>query len=154
MITTLRHRLAHGIELSCRVCGKAGNPVLMFLHGFPEAAFAWDELLEYFAQADHGGYRCVAPNLRGYADSSRPTEVEQYRAKHLVQDILALMDLESPGRAPAALVAHDWGGAVAWSLANQYPQRIERLAILNSPHPGTFWRELRNNPEQIGRAHV
>lgn len=148
MIETLRHRLPHGIELSCRVSGTPGRPVLLFLHGFPEAAFAWDELLVHFARPEHGGYRCVAPNLRGFADSSHPADVSAYRAKHLVQDVLALIDAES-GHAPlAALVAHDWGGAVAWNLANLQPQRLSRLVIVNSPHPGIFWRELRDNPEQ------
>jgi pimeloyl-ACP methyl ester carboxylesterase len=148
MIETLRHRLPHGIELSCRVAGESGRPVLLFLHGFPEAAFAWDELLAHFARPEHGGYRCVAPNLRGFADSSRPSEVSQYRAKHLVQDILALIALESERAPLAALVAHDWGGAVAWGVANQRPDLMRRLVILNSPHPGTFWRALRDNPEQ------
>jgi pimeloyl-ACP methyl ester carboxylesterase len=148
MIETMRRPLPHGIELSCRVTGQTGRPVLMFLHGFPEAAFAWDELLEHFALPEHGGYRCVAPHLRGYADSSRPTEVRDYRAKHLVQDISSLIQIESANAPLAALVAHDWGGAVAWNVANQRPELMRRLVILNSPHPGTFWRELRNNPQQ------
>jgi pimeloyl-ACP methyl ester carboxylesterase len=148
MIETIRHRLPHGIELSCRVSGTPGQPVLLFLHGFPEAAFAWDELLAHFAQTEHGGYRCVAPNLRGFADSSSPADVAAYRAKHLVQDVLSLIDAESSSAPLAALVAHDWGGAVAWNLANMKPERLSRLVILNSPHPGLFWRELRDNPEQ------
>ncbi|MDI9329798.1 MAG: alpha/beta fold hydrolase [Alphaproteobacteria bacterium] len=148
MIEILRHHLPHGIELSCRVSGEPGQPVLMFLHGFPEAAFVWDDMLAHYARPENGGYRCVAPNLRGFADSSAPTDVAAYRAKHLLQDVLALIDLESPTQPLAALVAHDWGGAVAWALANQHPARMRRLAIFNSPHPGTFWRELRNNPAQ------
>ena len=65
MIQTYRQALPHDITLSCRAAGDKGRPVLMFLHGFPEAAFIWDELLEHFAQPANGGYRCVAPNLRG-----------------------------------------------------------------------------------------
>lgn len=148
MIDTLRHRLPHGIELSCRVSGSPGRPVMLFLHGFPQAAFAWDDLLVHFARPEHGGYRCVAPNLRGFADSSQPAEVTDYRARHLVQDVLALIDAESTGAPLAALVAHDWGGAVAWNLANLHPQRLSRMVIVNSPHPGLFWRALRNNPAQ------
>ncbi|MBP6277716.1 MAG: alpha/beta hydrolase [Limnohabitans sp.] len=120
----------------------------MFLHGFPEAAWVWDLLLAHFAQAENGAYRCVAPNLRGYERSSAPDDVKAYRAKHLVQDILALIALES-GEAPlAALVAHDWGGAVAWSLANQHPDRLRQLVIVNSPHPGPFLNALQNHPAQ------
>lgn len=148
MIHTLTHALPHGIHLSCRVSGEVGRPVVLFLHGFPEAAFVWDDMLRHFAQAEHGGYRCIAPNLRGYEHSSAPTEVSEYRPKHLVQDIAALIQLESPNTPLAALVAHDWGGAVAWNFANQHPALLRRLAIINSPHPGTFLRELQNSPAQ------
>jgi pimeloyl-ACP methyl ester carboxylesterase len=148
LIQHLTHTLPHGISLSCRVSGEVGRPVLMFLHGFPEAAFVWDELLTFFAQPEHGGYRCVAPNLRGYEHSSAPADVADYRPKHLVQDIVALATTESPNAPLAGLIAHDWGGAVAWNVANQHPNLMRRLAIINSPHPGTFLRELQNNPEQ------
>lgn len=146
MIETYQKELPHGIRLSCRATGERGRPVLMFLHGFPEAAFVWEDLLEHFAQAAHGAFRCVAPNLRGYERSSQPKDVAAYRAKHLVQDIAALIQAE--GAPLACLVAHDWGGAVAWNLANQQPQLTQRLAIVNSPHPGTFLRELKHNPHQ------
>lgn len=148
MIETWLQPLPHGITLSCRAAGARGRPVLMFLHGFPEAAFVWDALLEHFARPEQGGYRCIAPNLRGYEHSSSPTEVQAYRPKHLVQDIAALITLETAGTPLTCLVAHDWGGAVAWNLANQQPQCLQRLAILNSPHPGTFLRELQHNPQQ------
>jgi epoxide hydrolase 4 len=137
--------LPHGITLSCRAAGQKGNPVMVFLHGFPEGAFVWDTLLAHFAKL---GYRCVAPNLRGFEKSTAPTDVAQYRAKFLVQDIAALITIESPNQPLACLVAHDWGGAVAWNMANQMPQLMQRLCIINSPHPGTFLRELRDSPEQ------
>src|SRR6185369_5823319 len=146
MIELFQQTLPHGITLSCRAAGERGRPVLMFLHGFPEAAFVWDVLLEHFARPENGGYRCVAPNLRGYERSTQPAEVKEYRAKYLVQDIAALIQIE--GAPLECLVAHDWGGAVAWNLANQLPQLIKRLAIVNSPHPGTFLRELKSNPRQ------
>lgn len=146
MIDRFRQALPHGITLSCRAAGERGRPVLMFLHGFPEAAFVWDDLLEHFARPENGGYRCIAPNLRGYEQSSAPAEVGAYRARHLVQDIAALIATE--GGRLECLVAHDWGGAIAWNLANQLPQLTRRLAIVNSPHPGTFLRELQGNPQQ------
>ena len=176
MIETFLQPLPHGITLSCRAAGARGRPVLLFLHGFPEAAFVWDDLLAHFAKAEHGGYRCVAPNLRGFEASSAPADVSAYRAKHLVQDIAALIRTQtapastglptepastalhtgmSPETAPAGdaapldcLIAHDWGGAIAWSLANQQPHLIQRLAIVNSPHPAIFLRELQSNPGQ------
>lgn len=148
MVETFLRPLPHGITLSCRAAGARGRPLLVFLHGFPQAAFVWDELLEHFSRPEQGGYRCLAPNLRGYEASSAPTEVKDYRARYLAQDIMALIASETGGAPAAALVAHDWGGAVAWALANQQPQSLRRLAIINSPHPGTFLRELRSNPRQ------
>ncbi|WP_019561127.1 MULTISPECIES: alpha/beta fold hydrolase [Caldimonas] len=134
--------LPHGIRLACRAQGPREAPVLVLLHGFPEAAFVWDQVGALLA----GRFRCVAPNLRGYPGSSSPPEVEAYRAKHLVRDIVALID--ALGAPVAAVVAHDWGGAVAWNLAAQQPESIERLVIVNSPHPAVFLRELLHNPEQ------
>ena len=147
-IQTWQQDLPHGITLSCRACGERSRPVLMFLHGFPEAAWVWDPLLVHFSKPENGGYRCVAPNLRGYERSSAPDDVKAYRAKHLVQDIVALIGLESGDAPLAALVAHDWGGAVAWSLANQHPDRLRQLVIVNSPHPGPFLKALQNHPAQ------
>ena len=140
--------LAHGISLECRMAGLEGRPLMLFLHGFPEAAFVWDDMLAHFSAPENGGYWCVAPNLRGYAGSSSPTEVSAYRAKYVVQDLVALKQSLSPEAPLACLVAHDWGGAVAWNMANQHPQLMHQLAIINSPHPGTFLRELQASPEQ------
>ena len=148
MITTVARTLPHGPTLHCRTSGPSGAPVLLFLHGFPEGAFVWDALLEHFSRPENGGYRCVAPWLRGFGPSSAPLDAKDYRPKHLVQDILALSAIESPDAPLACLVAHDWGGAVAWNTANQFPQQMQRLAIINSPHPGTFLRELQTNPAQ------
>lgn len=142
MIETFVQKLPGGIELSCRASGRVGAPVLMFLHGFPEAAFIWDATLEHFADR----YRCIAPNLRGFERSSSPSDVEAYRTKHLVGDIAALVD--AVGGRLAALVAHDWGGALAWGMAAFHPEAIQRLVIVNSPHPATFLRELQTNPAQ------
>lgn len=155
-VQTWQQALPHGISLSCRACGEPGSPVLLFLHGFPEGAWVWDPLLRHFSQPENGGYRCVAPNLRGYERSSAPEDVKAYRAKHLVQDIAALIDAEcstATGSAPlAALIAHDWGGAVAWSLANQHPALLQKLVIINSPHPGPFLQALQKDPAQIAAS--
>ena len=146
MIDTSLRTLPHGITLSCRTAGAVGRPVLMFLHGFPEGAFVWDGLLAHFARPENGGYRCIAPNLRGFEHSSAPADVAAYKAKHLMQDIAALIALE--GGQLECLIAHDWGGAVAWSLAAAQPALAAKLAIINSPHPGTFLRELQHSPAQ------
>ena len=135
--------LPHGITLSCRTNRPgAAAPRVLLLHGFPEAAFVWDEVMERLAGVAH----CVAPNLRGYERSSAPAGVEAYRVKHLVADVAAL--IVALGAPVDLLVAHDWGGAVAWALAAQRPQLTRQLLIVNSPHPATFLRELRDNPVQ------
>lgn len=139
-IERFTRELPHGITLSCRASGRVGAPLLVFLHGFPEGAFVWDGLLAHFARPENGGYRCIAPNLRGFEASSSPAEPAAYRAKHLTQDLLALIASEG-GRADA-VIAHDWGGALGWTLACQPGAPLERLVIINSPHPGPFQREL------------
>ena len=142
MIQTFQAALPHGITLSCRSAGAANAPRVLLLHGFPEAAFAWDGVMQ--ALAPHA--RCLAPNLRGFEKSSSPAEVEAYRARHLMQDIEAL--ITHSGGPVDLLVAHDWGGALAWNLAAMRPELMKRLLIINSPHPATFLRELRANPAQ------
>lgn len=148
MIETFSAPLPHGITLSCRATGQRGRPLMLFLHGFPEGAFIWDALMQHFAQPEHGGFRCVAPNLRGFEKSSAPTDVAAYKPALMVQDVMALAQLEGVAGRVHTLVAHDWGGAFAWAAAHAHADRIERLVIINSPHPATFARELRSNPAQ------
>lgn len=147
-IETFLRELPHGITLSCRAAGEKGRPLMMFLHGFPEAAFIWDTLLEHFAKPENGGFRCVAPNLRGFERSSSPTELAAYKPQLLIQDVAELAKSESSNGHIDTLVAHDWGGAFGWGFANALPQSLTRLVIINSPHPGTFTRELRDNVNQ------
>jgi epoxide hydrolase 4 len=147
MIHRFDATLPHGIQLACRAnlgnsAGSATSPRVMLLHGFPEAAFVWDEVMQLLAPQA----LCWAPNLRGFAGSSAPTEVQAYRPKHLVADVVAL--IEQMGAPLDLLVAHDWGGALAWNLAAARPDLLKRLLIINSPHPGTFLRELRHNAAQ------
>jgi pimeloyl-ACP methyl ester carboxylesterase len=136
------------VQLHCAVAGEdagsAKRPLMLFLHGFPEFWAAWRGPMQHFAAR---GWRCVAPDLRGYNLSDKPAGVQAYQVKHLVADVLALGEHYSPGR-KFVLVAHDWGGAVAWAVAIAQPQRLARLVMINSPHPYLFWRELSNNPAQ------
>ena len=148
MIETFSTDLPHGITLSCRAAGQRGRPLMLFLHGFPEGAFIWDTLMQHFAQPQHGGFRCVAPNLRGFEKSSAPAEVAAYKPALMLQDIMALAGQEGVAGRIDTLVAHDWGGAFAWGAAHAHADRIGRLVIINSPHPATFARELKNNPAQ------
>lgn len=149
MTAPIRHewRDCGGVRLHCAVAGQTrggGERLMLFLHGFPEFWAAWRGPMQYFAER---GWLCVAPDLRGYNLSDKPEGIEPYKAKHLVADVLALGEHFSPGR-KFVLVAHDWGGAVAWAVAIGQPQRLDRLVMINSPHPYTFWRELRDSPAQ------
>jgi pimeloyl-ACP methyl ester carboxylesterase len=146
--------LPHGITLACR-CATAAplRPRVMLLHGFPEAAFVWDEVMTRLASATAGAVSCVAPNLRGYAGSSAPAELAAYRAKPLIGDLVAL--IEQLGAPLDLLVAHDWGGALAWGLAAARPDLMKRLLIINAPHAATFLRELRDSPaQQLASAYM
>ena len=149
MRTAIRHESVDcgGVKLHCAVAGDAGKPLMLFLHGFPEFWAAWRGPMAHFAAR---GWLCVAPDLRGYNLSDKPEGVEAYKAKHLIADVLALGAHYVKGNPDGkfVLVAHDWGGAVAWAVAISHPQRLERLVMINSPHPYIFWRELSNNPAQ------
>lgn len=148
MIRLIDHDLPGGMRLACRAAGDEPRRVIL-LHGFPEAAFVWDEVLLRLAPQIGG----LAPNLRGYPGSSQPTEASAYRPRHLVGDLVAL--IESTGGTLDLLVAHDWGGAIAWNLAAERPDLLRRLLIINSPHPAAFLRELRHNPaQQVASAYM
>jgi pimeloyl-ACP methyl ester carboxylesterase len=114
----------------------------VFVHGFPEFWYEWKDLLADFGR-DH---LAVAPDMRGYNLSSKPPEVEAYRAKHLVEDLRLLLD--HLGARRCVMVAHDWGGALAWSFAAAHPERLNQLVIINAPHSVIFARELRDNRAQ------
>jgi len=114
----------------------------MFLHGFPEFWYEWKNQLAEFGR----DYKAVAPDMRGYNLSSKPDGVEQYRMKYLVEDIRSLV--EYLGHKKFILVAHDWGAGVAWPFAIRHPDYLEKLIIINGPHPVVMVRELRDNPAQ------
>ncbi|MFN3914919.1 MAG: alpha/beta fold hydrolase [Aquabacterium sp.] len=132
--------------LHCRVAGPVGAPLLLFLHGFPEGPFIWDEVITHFSST----HRCVAPALRGYPGSYTPDDVKAYRAHEVVADLLALIRLQAatPDTPAAAVIGHDWGGAIAWTLASMAPQSLQHLLILNAPHTATFLRDLKHCPAQ------
>src|ERR1044072_2066530 len=91
-------------------------------------------------------YLAVAPDMRGYNLSAKPAELEKYEVKYMVEDLRQLA--EKLGHKKFILVAHDWGGAIAWAYAIAHPETLEKLVIINAPHPGVFQRELKDNPAQ------
>lgn len=120
-----------------------GNGRLMlFAHGFPEFWYAWKDQLTEFGR----DYQAVALDMRGFNLSSKPAEVEQYQMKYLVEDVRGLV--KHLGHERFTLVAHDWGGAMAWVFAVTHPDLLDGLVIINAPHPAIFARELKANPAQ------
>jgi len=140
MLTDHFPELPNGIRLHY-VCAGAG-PLLLFVHGFPEFWYEWRHQLTYFSRH----HLAVALDMRGHNLSSKPGEVAAYRARYLVEDLRLLIDRLN-GK-PCILVAHDWGGAIAWNLAALHPDCLRKLVIINAPHPAIFARELRTNPAQ------
>ena len=134
--------LPNGIRLHYASAGQRGKPLLIFLHGFPEFWFAWHAQLQAFGDR----YFAVAPDLRGFNLSDMPHEVSDYRPKLITQDIEQL--IAHLGYQRCVMVAHDWGGAIAWNIAISKPALLERLIIINATHPYAFARALANDPEQ------
>ncbi len=132
-----------GVRLHYVAAG--AGPLVVLLHGFPEAWFAWQHQIPALAAA---GYRVVAPDMRGYNLSGKPAAVRAYTTDLLADDVAALIravgEREPDGSvAPAAVVGHDWGAAVAWLFAVRHPELLARLAILNVPHPARMMQGLR-----------
>ncbi|MDQ0464162.1 pimeloyl-ACP methyl ester carboxylesterase [Caulobacter ginsengisoli] len=131
------------VTLNIAEAGPAEGPLVILLHGFPEFWFGWREQIGPLAAA---GFRVAAPDQRGYNLSDKPTGAKAYRLDALAADVLALAD--ALGAQTFSLVGHDWGASVAWWLATVAPERIERMAILNAPHPALWRREMLEDPEQ------
>jgi epoxide hydrolase 4 len=139
---TLEHKYADVNNVRLHYVTVGNGKLMMFLHGFPEFWYEWKNQLTEFGR----DYQAVAPDMRGYNLSSKPADVEQYRVKYLIEDVRALAG--HLGHKKFVLVAHDWGGGVAWPFAMRHPEYLEKLIIINAPHPITFGRELRDNPAQ------
>jgi epoxide hydrolase 4 len=133
---------ANGIRFEVATMG-GGDRLALCLHGFPEHAVSWRHQMPLLAKL---GYRVWAPNLRGYGATDSPQDVSAYRPSTLIEDVAAL--IKAAGANETLLIAHDWGGALAWMLAMRRPELVNRLVIMNVPHPACFARELRR-PRQL-----
>ncbi|AKD54680.1 alpha/beta fold hydrolase [Spirosoma radiotolerans] len=118
------------VRLHVVQAGPTEGPLIILLHGFPEFWYGWKHQIDALAEA---GFRVWAPDQRGYNLSDKPTGVEAYALDTLVADVVGLID--AAGRQKAVVVGHDWGAAVAWWTAVSFPERVERLVVLNVPHP-------------------
>jgi len=130
----------NGVRLHYVSTGK--GPLILFLHGFPEFWYEWKDQLAEFGK----DYLAVAPDMRGYNLSAKPESLDQYQMDLLIEDVHALA--AHLGHKKFTLVGHDWGGAVAWAYAAAHPETLDKLVIINAPHPGVFARLLREDPDQ------
>ena len=142
----LTHRW-HDVGYMRLHCVEAGEgPLVVLLHGFPEFWYSWRHQIPALAAA---GLRVVAPDMRGYNVSGKPRGVDAYRWQALTGDVVGLV--RACGEERASIVGHDWGGVVGWHFAMCHPEMLERLAILNAPHPLHFLRALAT-PGQLARS--
>ncbi len=133
---------SNGVKIHYAAVGKEDAPLVVMIHGFPDYWYTWRHQMEALS----GDYRVVAVDQRGYNKSDKPKGVESYKMEKLVGDIVAV--IRHFKREKAIIVGHDWGGAVAWSLAMAHPKMVEKLIVLNLPHFRGLSRELANNPDQ------
>jgi len=136
-----------GVKLHVIDKGSQEGPPVVLLHGFPEFWWGWRYQIDPLVDA---GYRVLVPDQRGYNLSDKPQGLDPYRLDRLAQDVVNLV--ESTGREKATLIGHDWGGIVAWATAVLYPQRIERLVVLNAPYPRLSIKEIARHPTQFIRS--
>jgi epoxide hydrolase 4 len=130
----------NGINL--HYVSEGAGKLMLMLHGFPEFWYSWRHQIKEFAS----DYHTVALDLRGYNDSDKPAQQSAYQMSELIQDIKGV--ITGLGYEDCILVAHDWGGAIAWNFAYAYPEMVEKLIVLNIPHPAKFAQGLRT-PEQL-----
>jgi len=126
-----------GLVFDVRDAGPPGGPVVVLLHGFPQRNDSWNAVIDRLTAA---GYRCLAPNQRGYSPGARPPRRRDYRMSELVADVGALIDASGAQR--VHLVGHDWGAAVAWGVAAELPDRLATVSPVSVPHPAAFLKAL------------
>lgn len=139
----IRHHHVDVGGVRLHVAEAGSGPLVVLLHGFPEIWYTWRRIIPPLVRA---GFRVVAPDMRGYNLSDKPKGVAAYGVRALAADIAGL--ITALGAERASVVGHDWGAGVAWSFAMAHPDKLDRLAILNGPHPERMLEGLRR-PSQI-----
>lgn len=138
---------ANGLRFDALASGPAAGDLVLFLHGFPEFADSWADILVAVGAA---GFRAMAVDQRGYSPGARPLAIEDYATDRLVADALAFAD--ALGAQRFHLVGHDWGGALAWKLAVEHRVRLRSLTVLATPHIDALYKAIRSDPEQRSKS--
>ncbi|RKQ35213.1 alpha/beta fold hydrolase [Kocuria tytonis] len=145
-MTRIQNLIRQGLRFDVLDRGPEDGPVVLLLHGFPQDARCWDEIAELLAAQ---GLRTLAMDQRGYSQGARPEKVRDYRRAELSADALALAD--AAGAQQFHLVGHDWGGVLAWDIAQRAPERVSSLTVLSTPHPTALGHALKT-PDQVKKS--
>jgi pimeloyl-ACP methyl ester carboxylesterase len=129
--------------------GPADGPVVVLLHGFPQLNTSWNGVISRLTTR---GYRCLAPNQRGYSRGARPTRRRDYRMPELVEDVRALIDASGAQR--VHLVGHDWGATVAWAVAAEIPERLGSLTTMSVGHPAAFLKAMATSRQALASWYI
>jgi pimeloyl-ACP methyl ester carboxylesterase len=132
-----------------RDAGPPDGPVVVLLHGFPQHHDSWNAVIDRLVAQ---GYRCLAPNQRGYSPGARPPRRRDYRIPDLVADVGALID--ASGASKVHLVGHDWGAAVAWAAAAELPERLATVSPVSVPHPAAFLKSFANSRQGLASWYM
>ncbi len=141
MLALEKITISPGLTFDALVAGEAGAPLVLLLHGFAESMHCWRAQVEALAA---GGYRAIAPSQRGYSPGARPdtSHTANYHIERLMDDAMAIVAASGYGDRRFHLAGHDWGGSIAWALADRFPERLGSLTVLSRPHPNAFNRAL------------
>src|ERR1700730_9797368 len=133
--------IAPALTFDALTAGKPDAPLVLLLHGFAESMHCWRAQVAALAAS---GYRAIAPSQRGYSPGARPDpgDTAHYHIDRLMDDAMAIVAASGYGDRRFHLVGHDWGGSIAWGLADRYPERLASLTVLSRPHPNAFNRAL------------
>ena len=140
---------ANGLRFETLVAGPEEGQAVILLHGYPQSAASWQETMEWL---DGRGYRAIAPNLRGYSPGANPPEPSAYGMDQLVGDVIGIADALRAER--FHLVGHDWGGALAWTVAGAHPQRLLSLTVLSTPHPTALREAMRSSTQSLRSLYM
>lgn len=138
---------ANGLGIHVATAGPSHAPLVVLLHGFPETSLAWRRYVDPLLAM---GWRVAIPDQRGYGRSDKPQRVADYELDTLADDVLAMGSALNAEQ--FSVIGHDWGGMVAWHLAARHPEAVERLVILNAPHPASFFGYALTHPFQLARS--
>jgi pimeloyl-ACP methyl ester carboxylesterase len=141
-VAPVESKFAQNGDVKIHYVASGKGPLVVAIHGYPDYSGSWDLLRPVLDDS----YRFVAVDTRGYNLSDKPDGVANYEMPKLIADIDAVIKAE--GYEKATILGHDWGGSIAWMFAFYYPQRLENLIVLSTPHPSLFMREMRTNPAQ------